>query len=101
MAAKKTNTQLAKARKQWDAEAHEMQGRIDEHVRARNAAEQKAMALSEQLTKTRDELAKQTALAAHSVGEAEGLRLAMRMLANTIIGKETFQSWPWQAPEAK
>jgi 23S rRNA pseudoU1915 N3-methylase RlmH len=99
--AKRINAQLAKARKQWDEERRHMQERLDAHMLSQHGAEAQAEELAAQLTKTRDELHKQVATSARLGGENDGLKLAMRMLANTIIGKETYSSWPWQAPESK
>ena len=99
--AKRINAQLVKARKQWDAEAHEMQNRADNSERARIDAAVRADALLAELDKVRKDLANHAATAARLGGECEGLKLAMRMLANTIIGKETYSSWPWQAPDPK
>jgi chromosome segregation ATPase len=97
----KTAKRTTKTKAQWELEVRELQDRIYEHLREGNAVAKRADDLASQLTAVRAELAKQTASCAHANGEADALKLAMRMLANTIIGKETFSSWPWQAPEAK
>lgn len=96
---KTTKRATTKTKAQWEAEIHVMQSQIDEHLRDRNAQADRAIELAAKLDKAQAELAKTNATAAHSHGEAEGLKLAMRMLANTIIGQETYQSWPWQAKE--
>jgi hypothetical protein len=101
MATKKAAKRTTKTKAQWEAEMHEMQNSINEHLFAKNVDEDRYIALAAELAKMQEKLASTAASAARSSGEAEGLKLAMRMLSNTLIGKETYATWAWQAPETK